>query len=94
MDNNNIYRSRRFGVITFDTTSQALKAEKMLQATNHTFVMIPTPREISASCGLAVKTYPDDVKQIKNELLGADVVISGVYQLDKSANEYSLQIVN
>lgn len=94
MDQSNIYRSKFFGVITFDTTSQALKAEKTLQATNHTFVMIPTPREISASCGLAVKTHPSEVAQIKDELLGTGITIAGVYQLDKSTSEHSLQVVS
>ncbi|MGE5454276.1 MAG: DUF3343 domain-containing protein, partial [Methylocystaceae bacterium] len=75
---NSIFNSKLFGVITFDTTSQALKAEKLLQETDHIFVMIPTPREISASCGLAVKTYPDEVAQVQVNLQNDGIVIAGV----------------
>lgn len=89
--NSSIFNSKRFGVITFDSTSQALKAEKLLQTTEHTFVMIPTPREISASCGLAVKTHPESVVGVQDDLLKVGIVISGVYQLDKSTGQTQLQ---
>jgi len=89
--NSNIFSSKRFGVITFDTTSQALKAEKLLQSTEYTFVMIPTPREISASCGLAVKTLPEVVVEVQENLLKVGIIISGVYQLDKSTGQNQLQ---
>lgn len=44
-----------YGLFTFNTTSQALKAEKIFKERNEEILVIPTLREISASCGLSVK---------------------------------------
>ncbi|ADG82203.1 hypothetical protein Tfer_0300 [Thermincola ferriacetica] len=50
-----IFNLTEFCVITFPNTQSALQAEKILTEEGAEFVLIPTPREISASCGLAVK---------------------------------------
>ncbi|MGE5380082.1 MAG: DUF3343 domain-containing protein [Methylocystaceae bacterium] len=89
-----IFNSKVFGVITFDTTSQALRAEKLLQTADQDFVMIPTPREITASCGLAVKIYPEDMVQVQADLRNEGVIISGVYQIDKSTGQTRLQALD
>ncbi len=45
---------KEFYVIAFDSTHYAMKAEKLLKS-KFQIEMIPTPREISASCGLSIK---------------------------------------
>lgn len=45
---------QNFYVITFDSTHHAIKTEKHLKD-RFKIEMIPTPREISASCGLSIK---------------------------------------
>ena len=44
-----------FGVILFHTTSAALRAEKVLQRSGLTVKLIPTPREFSSDCGMALR---------------------------------------
>lgn len=70
-----------YGLITFYSTTQALKAQKTLQAAGTGFLIIPIPREISASCGLAVKTRPEEVESQRDLLVRAQVIIGGIYHI-------------
>ena len=42
-------------VVTFETTTQAIAMERECKKNKFTGRLIPVPREISASCGLAWK---------------------------------------
>ncbi|MGI6435983.1 MAG: DUF3343 domain-containing protein [Syntrophomonadaceae bacterium] len=78
----NLVKLDDFGLITFSSTTQALKAEKVLQAAGMVFLVIPIPREISASCGLAVKTHPDDIEFQRDLLLQEQVAIEETYRIE------------
>ncbi|MGI6697799.1 MAG: DUF3343 domain-containing protein [Clostridia bacterium] len=42
-------------ILAFDSTHHAIKAEEQLKKNKVEAEMIPTPREVDASCGLSVK---------------------------------------
>lgn len=44
-----------YGVVLFHTTSSALRAEKLLKQTGFEVRLIPTPREFSSDCGMALR---------------------------------------
>lgn len=44
-----------FFVLTFNSTHHAIHTEKLLKRAGVDAEMIPTPREITASCGLSIK---------------------------------------
>lgn len=44
-----------FYVIAFESTHAAMAANKALAAAGCAFAMIPTPREISAGCGMSLR---------------------------------------
>lgn len=46
-------------IITFSTTTEAMRMEKFCQRQDLPGRIIPLPSEISAGCGLAWKTDPD-----------------------------------
>ena len=46
-------------IITFSTTTEAMRMEKFCQGQDLPGRIIPLPSEISAGCGLAWKTDPD-----------------------------------
>ena len=51
------------GVVLFHTTSSALRAEKILQKAGLVVKLIPTPRELSSDCGIALRFgWPDRVQ--------------------------------
>jgi len=45
----------KYGVALFHTTSAALRAEKVAQHAGLTVKLIPTPREFSSDCGIALR---------------------------------------
>ena len=58
-----------FGVALCPTTSAALRAEKLLQRAGLKVKLIPTPREFSSDCGMAVRfpwTCVDEVRTVLN----------------------------
>lgn len=52
-----------YGVVLFHTTSAALRAEKMAQRARLTVKLIPTPREFSSDCGIALRFAWADAEQ-------------------------------
>ncbi|MCI8650502.1 MAG: DUF3343 domain-containing protein [Anaerotruncus sp.] len=49
----------RYGVIVFDSSHCAILAQKLLQGRCNLLIM-PTPREIDASCGISLRFSPQD----------------------------------
>jgi hypothetical protein len=72
----------QYGVIIVATTSSALKAEKVLRAAGYREQLIPTPREYSSDCGLALRFSWHQRVEIQAALTAAEVEILGIYQLD------------
>ena len=58
-------------VIAFDSTAQAIAAEKLFQENNLPGRMIPIPAQISAGCGLAWKAEPEDKQVLLDALAQA-----------------------
>lgn len=78
-----------FYVIAFDSTHLAIKTEKFLKS-EVVIDMIPTPREISASCGLSVKFNIEN--QIKVLEVLKDTEKEGMYLYKLSKEESSLRV--
>jgi len=79
----NVFSMKEFFLFTFVSTSQALKAERILKKYGTEFIMIPTLREISSSCGLSVKIAPDKMEEYQSVLQRNDVVAEGIYHVQK-----------
>jgi hypothetical protein len=78
-----LFNFKDYGVFTFVSTSQALKAERVLKDASADFLTIPTPREISTSCGLAVKIACGDLRSCWETLVNNKVQIDGAYLVKK-----------
>ena len=91
--NSNLMDIRNYGIITFGSTSYALKAEKIMKRMEKTFLIIPTPREISASCGLAIKLAPGLLDEYLQILAGEKVPVEGVYRIEEEGRKKILHKV-
>lgn len=60
-------------IVTFPTTAAAMQWEKYCIAQAVPGRLIPVPREITAGCGLAWKTEPQEEKKLR-EILAAEQV--------------------
>lgn len=72
-----------FYVITFNSTHHAIKAERTLMENGLDVRTIPTPREITASCGFSIKFLEGDINEIKNFLSNKELDILGIYKIKK-----------
>ena len=69
------------GVILFHTNSAALRAEKILAQVHLIVKLIPTPREFSSDCGIALRFAWDDSVRVKELLNNARVEVAGINQI-------------
>ena len=69
-------------VIAFDTTSQALAAEKLFADSGLPGRMIPIPAQITAGCGLAWKAEPEQRDALCGALERADIRYSACRVLE------------
>ena len=66
-------------IISFNSTHHSIKADKVLEEKNIKHTTLPTPREISASCGISIRFLEEDLYTIKEILRELDY--SGVYHI-------------
>lgn len=71
--------------MTFDSTHQAIHFERLLKPI-FAIELIPTPREITASCGLSLKFECDDFRAIKEALDGENYESTKLYRFKKTEN--------
>ncbi|MBS4534406.1 DUF3343 domain-containing protein [Clostridium sp. D2Q-14] len=74
-------------VITFDSTHHAIEAEKKIKDENIDIKTIPTPREVSVSCGLSIKFDYIDLNRIKSIIEDNNLSISNIYIITREDNE-------
>lgn len=70
-----------YGVVLFNTTSSAMKAEKVLEEAGLERKLIPTPRQFSTDCGISLRFCWDDLNEVKSLLFSANVELNSVHQL-------------
>jgi hypothetical protein len=58
-------------IITFATTTDAMRMEKFCEQNGIAGRLIPVPREITAGCGLSWKADPQEREKITGKLLEA-----------------------
>lgn len=68
-------------VATFDNTHHALRFEKTLKENDIKLTIMPVPREVSASCGLAVKFYLEVFEQVKTLAADKEILVKKYYEI-------------
>lgn len=58
-----------YGIISFESTHDAMAAEKLLKA-RLPVVMLPTPRCITASCGISLRFALEDEAKVREAAFG------------------------
>ncbi len=71
--------NRILGVVLFHTSSAALRAEKVLLRSGLQVKLIPTPREFSSDCGIALRFNWSDHEQVLIRLASARVDHSSIH---------------
>ena len=79
-------------LIAFDSVHQAIRAEQLLLKADVSVEMVPTPREISASCGQSV-LFPTESADVVLALLEREkIAFRGIYSIAKGQRIYELLV--
>ena len=68
-------------IVTFPTTTQAMKMEKAARACGAPGRLIPVPREISAGCGMAWRAEAEAKEALKRLISDAGNEAEGIFVL-------------
>jgi hypothetical protein len=70
-----------YGVVLLHNTSSVMRAEKVLQKNGITVKLIPTPREFSSDCGMAVRFDWQDEARVRVLLDQAHVEVAEIHAM-------------
>lgn len=69
--------------LTFKTVHDALKLEEHLKGLLD-YRLVPVPREISTTCGIALRFDPSDLPLIEKLIAEYQITFGGIYHITKS----------
>ena len=72
-------------IATFFTTCAALRAEEAVKAAGIPADLVPTPRQFSADCTVALRFPSPHREQVRAILIAQGIEISGMYDLGSTA---------
>jgi hypothetical protein len=70
-----------YGVVLFHTTAAAMQAEKVLSKAGLKVKLIPTPREFSSDCGIALRFEWEQRAQVESLLACKKVDTASLRQM-------------
>jgi hypothetical protein len=77
-------------VATFPSVYEALHFEKVLKSENIYLELIPVPREISSSCGIAAKFALEIKNQVQAVTTSKNLVVDHIYVLEEKRKKKGL----
>lgn len=69
--------------ILFPNYSQGLKLESYLKESGIKYVISPTPRKLSTSCGISIMYEKEDEEKIESIIEKNSIEIKGLFTLDE-----------
>lgn len=70
-----------YGVVLFHTTASAMQAEKLLTKAGLKVKLIPTPRQFSSDCGIALRFDWEQKEQVESLLSEQKVDTAAIHQM-------------
>jgi hypothetical protein len=78
-------------IITFASTNFAMQAENELKAAGIKHQIIPTPRQITLSCGLSIMTACENADEVKKHILDGKIRSKAIYKSSGTGKEKVLE---
>jgi len=70
-----------YAVILVDSTSHAMRIERLLNSENIHCKLIPVPRQLSSDCGVCVRFHAIDEEKIQHCLSAAHIGVQGFFKI-------------
>jgi hypothetical protein len=78
-------------IISFSSTNYAMQTEAVLKREQITMQIMPTPREITLSCGLSIKTSMENLDRIKQLAKEEKIQVKELYKLSLEEQRRQLE---
>lgn len=73
-------------IVSFNSTHHAIRTEKLFKERDLACTTLPTPREITASCGISIRFLYNDMQEVKQVLIENNLEYKGLYKIQKLDN--------
>ena len=73
-------------IVSFDSTHHAIRSEKIFIENNIKVATMPTPREISSSCGISIRFAEENLQDIKGLLQKNEILYAGIFTVKRLDN--------
>ena len=73
-------------IVSFNSPHHAIRLDKTLQEAGIRSTTLPTPREITASCGISIRFLYEDIEKVKNILTENNIEYKGIYKIARLEN--------
>ncbi len=70
-------------IVAFNSTHHAIRTDKVLNEKNLKVTTLPTPREISSSCGISVRFLKEDMDTVVESLKENDILYNGIFKVSR-----------
>lgn len=74
-------------IVTFESSNFTMQAESVFKKLQIESQIIPTPREITLSCGMSILTHKDNLNKIEELILENKIKVKEIY-LKKNNKQY------
>lgn len=83
----------KYIIVTFDSVNFAMQTEAVLKSNGVSHQIIPTPREITLSCGLSIKASSDNLNKIKELSQDKVIKVKKIYFLEIEGNKKEIKLI-
>ena len=73
-------------IVSFNSTHHAIRLDKLLSENSVRATTLPTPREITASCGISIRFLYEDIEKVKSTLTENNIEYKGIYKITRLEN--------
>lgn len=70
-------------IVSFNSTHHAIRTDKMLSESGVTSTTLPTPREITASCGISIRFLYNDIEKVNQILKENNIEFKGIFKITR-----------
>jgi hypothetical protein len=70
-----------YGIVLFYTNSASMRAEKVLSEEKLNVKLIPTPRDLSSDCGVALRFDWDQLDRVRTLMNAKGVENAGIHKI-------------
>lgn len=73
-------------IVSFSSTHHAIRSDKLFGENRIKSTTLPTPREITASCGISIRFSYEDIDRVVEILEVNSIEYKGIYNINRLEN--------